>query len=206
MRSLILTAALLAGVATPAFAQSAGSFTGPRVEVLVGYDAIKAADEDNDLIASDEDTAEGATYGARAGYDFDLGSLVAGAEAEVSGSSAKVEDNASGGEVKFGRDLYVGGRLGVKASPSTLIYAGLGYTNAAVKASFEDDLTSYRVKGEVDGYRLTGGVEQKLSANTFGRLEYRYSNYGNLEIDDVDGNTDIDLDRHQLVASVGLRF
>lgn len=207
MRTIFLAAALLGGVATPALAQQQPvNFSGPRVEALVGYDAIKAGDEEHNYIAEDEDSAEGATYGVRAGYDFDLGTLVAGADAEISGTSAKVRDDVLGGQVKFGRDLYIGGRLGVKATPSTLIYAGAGYTNTAVKASFDDNVTSFRVKGDVDGYRLTGGVEQKLSANTFGRLEYRYSNYGDLKIDDVDGNTDINLDRHQVVASLGFRF
>ncbi len=43
----------------------------------------------------------------------------------------------------------------------------------------------------------------------FGKLEYRYSNYNNLDFsddEDEDFDTDIDLDRHQVMASVGFRF
>jgi outer membrane immunogenic protein len=56
------------------------------------------------------------------------------------------------------------------------------------------------------------GVEQKLGTNAFAKVEYRYSNYSEGEIDfetpdvaDTD-RFDIDTDRHQVVASVGWRF
>jgi outer membrane immunogenic protein len=54
-----------------------------------------------------------------------------------------------------------------------------------------------------------GGIEYAFSPKTFGRIEYRYSNYGRANFN-FDGNTsqrfNIDTDRHQVVASYGLRF
>ena len=48
--------------------------------------------------------------------------------------------------------------------------------------------------------RLGAGLEQKLGTNTFVKAEYRYSNYKEIE------DFDIDADRHQVVAGVGIRF
>jgi len=48
---------------------------------------------------------------------------------------------------------------------------------------------------DVDGFRLKGGAEFGLGHNAFVRAEYRYSRYD-----------DADLDRHQVVAGIGLRF
>ena len=44
----------------------------------------------------------------------------------------------------------------------------------------------------------------------FLKLEYRYSNYSEGEVDFEDGDDsdrfDVDLDRHQVMAGVGVRF
>jgi len=52
----------------------------------------------------------------------------------------------------------------------------------------------------LDGFRVGAGLEYNISPTTYVKGEYRYSHYG-----DVDGY-DIDLDRHQLVGGVGIRF
>ena len=65
---------------------------------------------------------------------------------------------------------------------------------------------------DTDGFRLGAGVEQAIGEQGFVKLEYRYSNYSEAEIDFEDpaindGNrVDIDLDRHQVVAGFGVRF
>ena len=52
----------------------------------------------------------------------------------------------------------------------------------------------------MEGFRVGAGAEFKLSNNMYLKGEYRYSNYGK-----IDGY-DIDIDRHQVVAGVGIRF
>lgn len=216
MRSL-LTATLIAGIwAAPAAAQDASAppeatFTGPRAELLVGYDRIGG-----------DDASDGIAYGGAAGFDFDLGGVVAGVEGEFTTSGIDEDGVLSDGTSEFetafdlGRDLYVGGRLGFRAAPRTLIYAKAGYTNT--KFDIEAQVAAgagVGFEGTVDGYRLGAGIEQVLSAsaigNAFLKLEYRYSNYGGLEIDeeqfDLDEfDTEIDLDRHQVMAGIGIRF
>ena len=224
MRKLLL-ATLLAGVATPAFAQEASPFTGFRLEAIGGYDKLKSGDRDDDGVDTGEDegdeSLEGAVFGVGAGYDFDLGGVVAGVEAEFTESTGEQEaDETLDGidftsSVETGRDIYVGGRLGLQAGPSTLVYAKGGYTNTSVEAGFETASDRFEFDSNVDGWRLGAGVEQLFGRNAYGKLEYRYSNYNNLDfsddfdLDDFDAedfDTDIDLDRHQVVASVGWRF
>ena len=66
-------------------------------------------------------------------------------------------------------------------------------------------------KLDTDGYRLGAGIEYALDTNTFAKVEYRYSNYSDAELDfegdiaDVDVG-EIDTDRHQVMVGFGYRF
>ena len=174
MRKLLL-ATLLAGVATPAFAQEASPFTGFRLEAIGGYDKLKSGDRDDDGVDTGEDegdeSLEGAVFGVGAGYDFDLGGVVAGVEAEFTESTGEQEaDETLDGidftsSVETGRDIYVGGRLGFQAGPSTLVYAKGGYTNTSVEAGFETASDRFEFDSNVDGWRLGAGVEQLFGRN-----------------------------------------
>jgi outer membrane immunogenic protein len=115
------------------------------------------------------------------------------------------------GNVKTNRDLYVGARVGYAMSPSTMLYAKGGYTNAKFDARSSDGTTVSNQDIDTDGWRIGAGVEQAISNNVFAKLEYRYSNYKKGEVDFSDDlpdsqRFDLDLDRHQVVAGVGVRF
>lgn len=201
-------------VSVPALAQSADTtFTGPRVEAILGYDKTKAGSSiDNDIDGDERESMDGLLYGVGAGYDYDFGSAVIGAEAELTDSTAKTEfANFGLGNVKAGRDIYVGARAGIKATPNTLVYLKGGYTNARFDARDSFNNVDFRQKFDADGWRIGAGVEQKMGTNAFAKLEYRYSNYSKGEVDfgrDIPDSErfDIDLDRHQVVAGVGYRF
>lgn len=203
--------------ATPALAQNDSTFTGPRVEAIVGYDVAKAGSSvDNDVNEDDDESVDGLLYGIGAGYDVDVGGVVLGVEGEYTDSTGKTDFNDDGdfegfglGNVKTGRDLYVGARAGIRAAPSTLVYVKGGYTNAEFDVLASDGETELETEFDTDGWRLGAGVEQAIGSNTFGKLEYRYSKYGNAEVDFDGGESDdfdVDLDRHQIVASFGVRF
>lgn len=218
MRYAFLTAlAATAAVATPALAQTADSnFSGPRVGVITGYDAMRAGSTTDSGIKGDDQQVDGLLYGADLGYDFDLGNVVLGAEGEITGSTGTVNVNTTDpnyfgfGRVTTGRDLYVGGRVGFKATPKTLIYAKGGYTNARLNVVGADGATNYDEHFNLDGWRVGAGVEQSLGHNAYAKLEYRYSNYTDANFTFNDGTTgndfNIDTDRHQVAAGVGLRF
>ncbi|MBN8829128.1 MAG: porin family protein [Sphingomonadales bacterium] len=178
MKTVIL-AAMTAAVAlsAPAFAQDGSTFVGPRAEAIVGYDAVKT--NSNGL-----GTPDGFLYGVGLGYDFNLGGLVAGVEAEIADSTTK--RTLGNVTLESDRDIYVGGRIGAPLGDTALLYAKAGYTNARLEGA--------GFGGNGDGVRLGAGLEYKLAGNLFVKGEYRYSNYQD------------DVERHQVVGGLGLRF
>jgi outer membrane immunogenic protein len=226
MRKFVLAALLAGTIAAPAFAQDAGgTFTGFRIEGLVGYDTLRSGERDDDGVDTGDnegdESIDGIAYGVGAGFDFDLGGIVAGVEAEYSDSSGEQEADETLDGINFssriatGRDIYVGGRVGFRAGPSTLIYGKAGYTNTSIEAGFETSGDRFEFDSNVDGWRLGAGIEQLFGPNMYGKVEYRYSNYNNLDFSDdfdldnfdsEDFDTDIDLDRHQVLAGIGFRF
>jgi outer membrane immunogenic protein len=221
--AMVLTAGAALAAAPSAFAQDGAqdtsTFTGPRVEALIGYDINKAGSTiDNDVNRNDDESAEGMLYGIGAGYDLAVGNARIGVEGEFSDSTAKTKfengdfEGFGLGRVSTGRDLYIGARAGFLVSPRTLIYAKGGYTNARFNALGTDGTTKLRESFDADGWRIGAGAEMALSQRTYAKLEYRYSNYSRGEVDFEDANVpdssrfDIDTDRHQIVAGVGVRF
>lgn len=222
-KTFALVAAGSALAATPAFAQDpanpAAGFQGPHVEAVIGYDHNRSGSSvDADNTDRVKQSIDGLLFGAGVGYDVAAGSnLVIGAEAEITGSTAKWDNNNDEpntfalGRVKADRDIYVGGRVGYAVSPATLVYLKGGYTNARYKLETTDGSVRRNQRLDTDGWRAGAGVEQKFGTNTFGRLEYRYSNYSKGEFDynrDIPDSPrfNVDTDRHQVVASVGVRF
>lgn len=216
MRAFLLaSAAIVAAAAAPALAQD-GPFTGPRVGAILGYDVLQPGSSEDSDIRGDNQTADGLLYGADVGYDIAFRGLVIGAEGEVTGSTAKVNNNpvdpnAFGyGRVKAGRDLYLGARVGALVSPTTMLYAKGGYTNARLDLTRNNTLVTTDRHFNLDGYRVGAGVEHEMGRKAYVKAEYRYSNYGNARLEYANGaNTDnfsVDTDRHQVVVGAGIRF
>ena len=212
---LALLAAPLAAAA-PALAQDTNPvFTGPRVEATLGYDHVGAGSSVSNNNGRDDQKIDGLLYGGGVGYDVALGGLVVGAEGEATGSTARNSQNSytstfGYGRVKQGRDLYIGGRVGVLAGPTTMIYAKGGYTNSRLRVLAGDTTQTTDTSFNLDGYRVGAGVEHALGTNSYAKVEYRYSNYGRAAIlygsGTTSGKFDVDTDRHQVAVSYGFRF
>ena len=223
MRTILLTAASVMAFATaaPAFAQDGPppsdgpSFDGPRAGIILGYDRLQPGQVANSNI-DDSNSADGLLYGGDIGYDMSRGRWVFGVEGEVTGSTSKVTNNPSAagalgyGRVKAGRDLYAGARIGYKVAPSTLLYAKGGYTNHRLDLVASNGTTQTGRHFNLDGWRAGAGLEQEIGRNTYAKIEYRYSNYGNARFEYPNGantnNFSVDTDRHQAVVGVGFRF
>jgi len=199
----IILAAAVAAASVPAAAQEAAPaappFAGLHVEGLIGYDAIQDGGD------QDSSSSNGLLYGVAAGYDLPVGRILLGAEGEFSASSAdtRTDDLFVTGDrfrLDAGRDLYVGARVGFPISDVAMGYLKAGYTNFKVDARYDAGNTTVRDDATLDGFRLGAGLEYRLAGQTFVKGEYRYSNYGS-----VDGY-DADVDRHQLMAGLGIRF
>ena len=216
-RALLIAGLSSIALATPAMAQDNSTFTGPRIEGVVGYDSTRpgsSTDIDNadDIDQSIDDVA----YGVGIGYDFAVGGAVLGIEGEYLESEASTDydttnfDNFGVSNIEAGRDLYVGVRAGVLATPKTLVYAKGGYTNARMNVLASDNTTDVGTDVDLDGWRVGAGVEQAFGENFYGKLEYRYSNYDEGEFEAPSGlesdRFDVDLDRHQVMVGLGYRF
>ncbi|PTD22084.1 outer membrane protein [Sphingomonas fennica] len=188
----VATALLLASAvaATPALAQdNAGSFAGPRVEGVIGWDRTQANGGHDD----------GVLYGIGAGYDFQRGNTVFGLETELTDSDVKQCIGAATAAdprlcAKAGRDIYVGGRVGYVVGGSTLLYAKAGYTNGRYKVSADDGTVRISGGQNLDGIRVGAGAEYAIGPNSYLKAEYRYSNY------------EQGVSRHQALAGFGFRF
>ncbi|MBX7488079.1 outer membrane beta-barrel protein [Qipengyuania sp. GH25] len=215
----LLVAGTIAGMSAPAMAQSTdGQFTGFRAGVTAGYDAVQAGssvDIDNEPNNNDQ-SIDGLAYGVVLGYDVDLGGAVVGVEGEYTDSTASTNfddgdfEGFGLGEVDAGRDLYIGARVGARIAPDALLYAKGGYTNAKLNILSDYGTVETDRDFKLDGWRAGAGVEYAVNPNTYVNLEYRYSNYSDANIEFADGSTsrnfDVDLDRHQVMAGVGMRF
>lgn len=187
----LATVSALAATATPAVAQVAPAPIGPRVEALVGYDALRV--DLDDFGIDDRLKDNDILYGLGAGYDFAVSpSFSAGVDVEVSGSNNKenfndLEENA---EIRTGRDLYAGGRVTLPVSQNANLYAKAGYTNLRVKGEANGIEDSF----DLEGYRVGAGGQFGIGGGAYVGGEYRFSDYED------------DVTRHQFAVMLGTRF
>ena len=187
------TAALVA-FATPAAAQDRQSFTGPRAEVTVGYDTTRIGDQP----AGAPKSVNQARYGAALGYDVAVGNTwTLGAEIDAGGTlgdGRRFKVGTTQFDADQGRDLDASLRLGYKAGARTLVYGKAGWANSRYIASSQTGSTQVQAASNEDGLRLGAGIEHMLTERFYAKAEYRYTSYGH------------DVDRHQALAGVGVRF
>jgi outer membrane immunogenic protein len=232
---LLVASCCVALAASPAAAQSTDEtpFGGFRLEVITGWD--NAGVNYDDTFEDGRNSQDGIMYGVGAGYDFQFGSAILGVEAELSDSTAGKTDSLAGSfqspvvnplisrniaatvHTDAGGDFYIGVRAGYQVSPNMMIYAKGGYTHATIDIDGSGTLDGVPFTFDdglgLDGMRLGVGGELTFSKHWYAKLEYRYSNYnnGDLDINGVDVDLDaafgrMDVDRHQVVLGAGLRF
>lgn len=199
MRLKIIGGLIAAAVlATPALAQDAPenappapSFTGFRVEGLLGWDHTEILDDDQG----------GLMYGLGVGYDFQTGRAVLGIEAEASDSrnNGCLSDLIQAGD-RFcsgtGRDLYIGGRAGLLVGRNVLLFGKAGFVNTRVTNEYDPGGGGAvtRARFDQNGLRVGMGAELAIGRNAFVRGEARYTSYR-------EGG-----DRGALLGGFGFRF
>ncbi|MES2055191.1 MAG: porin family protein [Pseudomonadota bacterium] len=185
----LLASVAMFAVATPALAQEATEEFkgGVRVEGRAVLDHAKAS------VNKDSIGKTGFGYGVEAGYDAALSGFVLGAYVGIEGATTKICELSTC--IKSGRNLTAGVRAGAVVG-NGLLYAKGGYTNGRLKVQDTD------LSGTADGFHLGVGYEYNVSAKTYVKAEYVYTNYS---VGD-DLGTNVDLQRHQGVIGVGFRF
>ena len=191
MRRISFFAAAVAAVALAAPAAAAGT-SGARVEAVIGLDRAQL-----DSFGSQDDPGEtGVVYGLGVGYDFDIGTGVSvGVDLEASDSSVHLRQVSGVDDISFrlGRDLYAGGRATVAVSDAVNLYAKAGYTNVRERLDLINPTFPEVIETTKGGIRAGAGGPVAVAGNAYVGAEYRFSHYD-------------ELDRHQGVATLGLRF
>ncbi|WP_019830939.1 outer membrane protein [Sphingomonas sp. PR090111-T3T-6A] len=197
-RSLVAAFALASTslAAAPALAEP---FQGPYVGVEAGlnHDSIGHA---NGVVVDHGKSAFAG--GAIAGYDYKLAPrVVVGAEA---GLDAGIHDAVRGdvdgtpASIDPQRQINVTARAGYLVNPRTLVYARAGYANVRVRTTtIGQQAEAISRSSDLNGWTLGGGTERALTSNVSARVEYRYT-----ELGQVHGR----FDRHQVLAGLAYHF
>ncbi|MDH6268941.1 outer membrane immunogenic protein [Rhizobium sp. SG_E_25_P2] len=140
----------------------------------------------------------GGSLGAFAGWNHQLdNSIVLGLEGDF--SYKWNEEDVRGRETGTDWSGSVRGRVGYAVMDNALLYGAAGYT---VTRGYLDDASGDKDTKALHGYTVGAGVDYKFTENMFGRVEYRFNDYGSANI----GGTDVDAQQHEALIGIGYKF
>lgn len=144
-------------------------------------------------------SGRGLTGGFQAGYNYQLGAGVVGAELEASylGNDVRVPD----GQLRE----HLRGAAKVKAGMAldrTLLYGTAGLT--ATKFKNGNGVTG--PDGWKPGYLIGVGLEQSFGGGLSAKLEYNYVNTGNVTATTFSGTSKTDVSDHVVKGGLNYRF
>lgn len=202
---LLGSAAAVLGLASPASAQDESTAGGKFVAgAIVGVDSVNV-----EYLDDGSESEEDVLFGFTVGYDYQTESgLVVGIEGEYTDSSLGLTvtdvDAGARASINAGRDLYVGGRLGFRPGRNGLLYVKAGYTDASIEGEYDDGTISGSDDISFGGFRVGAGGEIDLGSNYGIRIEYRYSDYGEIELFGV--GTGAEVSRNQGIVTLLGKF
>lgn len=220
---------LLSSLATGAFAADAVvyeepapvevtffSWTGGYVGLHAGYAWGRENDNQSDFFEPDIEPGDkfdvdGFIGGLHAGYNWQSGVWVFGVEgdidyADITGNT-DFDYGMTTGNLDFESDWQGSLRLRAGYAMDTwLFYAtgGVSFGHAEVTAS--DDLASFSDDNTHVGWNIGAGVEKAFTPNWIGRLEVRYTDFGNEGYDLGDLGDDVDIDWNQTAVTAGISY
>ncbi|KKX28072.1 outer membrane protein [Rhizobium sp. LC145] len=152
---------------------------------------------DGDIEILGDESFDGWRMGGFVGYNWQMSSgFVVGIEGDVN-YDWNDHDYGGGLEAKSGFSGSVRGRVGY-AFDRALLYAAGGWTATNVKLEgpgFDEDDTLH-------GWTLGAGLDYAFTDNVFGRLEYRYNDFGSGDL----GGLDADFNQHVINVGIGVKF
>ncbi len=169
------------------------TWSGPYAGVTVGYGF--AGESHIDGIDNSIDT-DGFQAGGFVGYNYQAGNIVAGVEADIGYSW---EDGSNAGYTSdSGLEGSLRARLGYVVTPDVLLYATAG--GAAKKLEIDDGISS-EDKGMI-GWTAGAGADVMITQQVFGRVEYRYTDFGKEDFNGVD----VSDKGHRVTVGLGMKF
>jgi len=171
------------------------SWAGPYVGLSVGY-GFSGHAKATDL--GENASTKGFVGGAFAGYQWQQENFVYGAEADLGYNGTK-GSNATY-SAKSGLEGSLRARLGYAVTPEILLY---GTGGLAAKDQKIDNGVSSDSRG-MFGWTAGVGTDIKLTDNVFGRVEYRYSDYGSKTFDNI--GSKVKATDNRVTFGVGMKF
>ncbi|TGS57763.1 porin family protein, partial [Mesorhizobium sp. M1D.F.Ca.ET.183.01.1.1] len=152
------------------------SWAGPYVGLSAGYGFSGHADARD--VGIDVGT-KGFVGGVFGGYQWQQENFVYGAEADLGYNGVKGSEG--GITAKGGLEGSLRARLGYSVTPEILLYGtgGLAAKNQKIETAAGSDSNAML------GWTAGVGTDIKITDNVFGRVEYRYSDYGDKDFDNV---------------------
>ena len=169
------------------------SWAGPYAGINLGYGFSGRAKTDN-FGDVDTDGFDGSVFG---GYQWQQENFVYGGELELGYNGAKGSDN--GVDAKGGFEGSLRARLGYAVTPEILLYgtAGGALKDQKIEAGgFSDSQTPI-------GWTAGVGTDIKITDNVFGRVEYRYTDFGSKDYDNIGSVKSYD---NRVTFGVGMKF
>lgn len=177
-------------VETPSF-----TWSGPYLGLHGGYawgegDATAAG-------GGGDDNFDGGRFGGFVGYNWQFSNgFVAGVEGDL---NYDWNENSYAGDFDMDTGFSGGlrGRVGY-AFDRALLYAAGGWTmtNISVEGPGVDD------DDTLHGWTVGAGLDYAFTDNFFGRVEYRYNDYGDGDL----GGFDTDFNQHIINVGIGVKF
>lgn len=168
------------------------SWAGPYAGVNLGYGF--SGKTQNSLTDQKTDGFVGGLFG---GYNWQSDNFVYGVEGDIGYSGIKGEDR--GVKSKGGVEGSLRARLGYAVTPEILLYGTAGGAARDVKLENATDSSSKGMLGWTAGV----GTDIMLTDNVFGRVEYRYTDFGSKSIA---GFGDTKVKDNRVTFGIGMKF
>ncbi|TPJ85346.1 porin family protein [Mesorhizobium sp. B2-5-13] len=154
------------------------SWAGPYAGINLGYGFSGKTKEKDFGVSTDTKGFVGSVFG---GYQWQQENFVYGGEAELGYNGVKGDDNGINSKGGFEGSLRA--RLGYAVTPEILLYGTGGLAGRSLKV--EDTVLGASDTATMLGWTAGVGTDIKLTDNVFGRVEYRYTDFGSKSFDGI---------------------
>lgn len=176
------------------------TWSGPYAGISAGYGFSGDTEFEDGINPNNTVGTDGFLLGAFGGYNWQVGNMVAGAEADIGYNWAKGSN--AGYDSDSGLEGSLRARLGYVVSPNILLYATAG--GAAKDLEVTDNL-GVSDNNTMLGWTAGAGADIMVTENVFGRVEYRYTDFGSDSFD-LTNATDVSDKDHRITFGLGMKF
>ncbi|MGE0501293.1 MAG: outer membrane protein [Rhizobiaceae bacterium] len=171
------------------------TWSGPYAGVMLGYGFNGRTRAPGNTVNTDGFIGSGF-----AGYNYQDGMFVAGVEADV--GYAGLRGANAGLSSRSSLDGSLRARMGIAVTDDILIYGtgGGALQNLRISNAAGSDSNTML------GYTVGAGVDVKVTENVFGRVEYRYTDFGNRGFNLGGATQSVDTSDNRVMFGVGMKF